>query len=132
MEGAEEAHPHKKVYTRLRPSKIHGVGVFAIRKIRRGTRLFFNDLDEMVWVEEATSKRLPQELAKLYEDFSPRMDGRLGCPSNFNRLTMGWYLNDSKKPNVSCVGDYDFRALKDIKVGEELTVNYSLFPGTLG
>jgi hypothetical protein len=128
----EEPLPHKRVYARLKPSKIHGVGVFAIRKIRKGMRLFFDDLDEMVWVKEGIVKRLPKELARLYEDFAPRTDGRLGCPRNFNRLTMGWYLNESAKPNVRCFGNYDFRALTDIKAGEELTVDYSLFPDSLG
>lgn len=128
----KEALPHKQVYTRLKPSKIHGVGVFAIKKIRRGTRLFFDDLDEMVWVKEATVKRLPKEIARLYEDFPPRTDERLGCPRSFNRLTMGWYLNESTRPNVACTGNYDFKALKDIKAGEELTVDYSSFPDSLG
>jgi hypothetical protein len=128
----KETRPHYRVYTRLKPSKIHGVGVFAIRKIRKGTRLFFDDLDEMVWVKEAKVKRLPNELAKLYEDFSPYKDGRFGCPRNFNRLTMAWYLNESTDPNVRCTGSYDFEALEDIKAGEELTINYSLLTDSLG
>jgi hypothetical protein len=86
----------------------------------------------MVWVKESSVKRLPKEIARLYEDFAPEMDGRLGCPSNFNRLTMGWYLNDSKTPNVECVGNFDFRTIEDIETGDELTVDYSKFPRSLG
>lgn len=33
--------PHQQVYTRLKPSKIHGVGVFAIRPIPKNTRLYY-------------------------------------------------------------------------------------------
>jgi hypothetical protein len=127
----KEALPHTEVYTRLKPSKIHGVGVFAIKNIPKGTRLFADDLGEMVWVEEAKIKRLPKELRRLYEDFSPQPSGRFGCPRNFNRLTMSWYLNESANPNVGCVGNYDFGTLRDIKAGEELTLNYSLLPDSI-
>ncbi len=119
--------PHARVHTRLRPSKIHGVGVFAIRRIRKGTRLFFDDLDEMVWVRQDELGRLPREIKKLYDDFSPLKDGRLGCPRNFNRLTMAWYLNESKEPNVRSGEGYNFIATRDIKPGEELTVDYSSY-----
>jgi hypothetical protein len=119
--------PDKGVLTRLRPSKRHGVGVFAILDIRKGTRLFSDDLDEMVWVDQGKVKRLPRELRKLYEDFSVLKDGHFGCPCSFNRLTMSWYLNNSNQPNVKCVADYEFEALKNIKQGEELTVKYSTY-----
>jgi len=123
--------PHQRVLTRLRPSKHHGVGVFAIRKIRKGTRLFFDDVDEMVWVEQGKVKRLPKEVRRLYEDFSVLKEGRFGCPRNFNRLTMSWYLNESDRPNVRCVEGYDFEALTNIKQGEELTVDYSTYSDVL-
>jgi SET domain-containing protein len=107
------------------------VGVFAIRKIRKGTRLFFDDVDEMVWVEQGKVKRLPKEVRRLYEDFSVLKEGRFGCPRNFNRLTMSWYLNESDRPNVRCVEGYDFEALTNIKQGEELTVDYSTYSDVL-
>jgi SET domain-containing protein len=119
--------PHYRVLTRLRPSKRHGVGVFAIRNIRKGTKLFSDDLEEMMWVEKSKVKRLPNEVRKLYEDFAVLKDGRFGCPRNFNRLTMSWYMNDSRHPNVRCLEGYDFEALRYIKAGEELTVNYSTY-----
>ena len=108
------------------------MGVFAIRNIRKGTKLFFDDLDEMVWVEQSKVGRQPKEVRRLYEDFSVLKDGRFGCPRNFNRLTMAWYLNESGEPNVRCVGAYDFEALKSIKQGEELTVDYSTYSDTPG
>ena len=120
--------PHDEVYTRLRPSKIRkgGVGVFAIRQIKKGTSLFSGDNDEMLWVEEKSLPKRPRQIRKLY-DFAVVKDGRYGCPPTFNRLTVAWYLNHSKKPNVKWVDDYDFVALKDIKPGDELTVDYSTY-----
>ena len=119
--------PHEGVVARLARSPIHGVGVFAIRAIRRGTRLFFGDLDEMTWVEKTQLGHLPKRIRQLYEDFAVLKDNRYGCPSSFNRLTPSWYLNNSKSPNVRCNENYDFIALKNIRPGEELTADYSSY-----
>ena len=54
--------------------------------------------------------------------------GDTGCPSNFNRLTMSWYLNESKNPNVRCDKSYNFWTLRNVKAGEELTVDYLSYP----
>ena len=120
--------PHHEVLTRLRPSKIHGVGVFAIKDIRKGKKLFSHDLDELPWIKKDTLKRLPAELGRFYDDFAIFKDGRYGCPSNFNRLTMSWYLNESKNPNVRCDKSYNFWTLRNVKAGEELTVDYLSYP----
>ncbi len=120
--------PHDGVVTRLRPSRTHGVGVFALKRIVKGTRLFSHDLDEMMWVDRDGLKRLPKEIRKLYEDFGVLKGGRYGCPTNFNRLTMSWYLNESKRPNVRCDEDYNFVAVRDIRSGDELTVDYARYP----
>lgn len=123
--------PHGGVLTRLRPSPIHGVGVFAITAIKKGTRLFAGDSDEMRWIQ---ADRLPKDkqLRDLYHDFSIEKKGksghptRYGSPRHFDCLTMSWYLNDPApggKPNVRCDENYDFWALRDIKEGKELTVD---------
>ena len=61
--------PHEGVSTRLRPSPIHGVGVFAIKKIKKGTLLFPEDIDEMLWVKESQVPRGPRDIRALYDDF---------------------------------------------------------------
>jgi hypothetical protein len=119
--------PHENVYTRLRPSKVHGVGVFAIRDIRKNTPLFSDSEDEIVWVDEKEITNLPRELREMYDDFAIIKNGKYGCPSNFNRLTMGWYLNDSDHPNVVVDDDYNMTAARDITRGEELTIDSSKF-----
>jgi hypothetical protein len=124
--------PHDGVYTRLQRSEIHGVGVFAIRDIPKETNIFSNDKNEMVWVDKADIDNIDSELKKLYDDFCVDKNGKYGCPKNFNMLTVGWYLNKSKEnPNVRCTNDYDFIALRDIKKGEELTVDYSTYSESL-
>ena len=127
-ENEDHKKPHWKVYTRLAPSKIHkgGVGVFAIRKIKKNTEVFVGDSDEMVWVEHRHVPKKPLPVRELY-DFAVIKDARYGCPPTFNRLTMSWYINHSNRPNTRCTSEYDFIALRDIKRGEELTVDYSTY-----
>ncbi len=120
--------PHYKVYTRLKPSKISGVGVFAIRDIKKGTAIFYNDEEsEMIWVDKKRGKKLPKEIKKLYKDFCVLKKGKYGCPENFSSLTIAWYLNHSEKPNVFSDKDYNFYASRNIKKGEELTANYNTY-----
>jgi hypothetical protein len=105
--------------TRLQPSSLHGVGVFAITNITAGTKLFEDDSNEMAWVSVAERKLrgLPKDLKHLYRDFAVIKNGQYGCPPNFNRLTVAWYLNESKPPNVRCDDQYDFYAARDIRKG---------------
>jgi hypothetical protein len=120
--------PHKNVYTRLAPSRIHpgGVGVLAIKRIPKGKELFLGDNDQMLWLKEKSLPKSPLAVRRLYE-FAAVKNGRYGCPPTFNRLTMSWYLNHSKHANVACTSDYDFVTVKPIEAGEELTVDYSTF-----
>jgi hypothetical protein len=123
-----EAHlPHAHVYTRLRPSRIHGVGVFAVLNIAKGTRLFLDDEDEIVWIDQAQIAGLPSEIRSLYDDFAIIKHGKYGCPVSFNRLTMSWYLNDSDQPNIAVDDEYCMTAVRDIAIGEELTIDSSKF-----
>jgi hypothetical protein len=126
--------PHNDVKTRLAPSKIDvgGVGVFAITQIKRGTKLFQGDLDELCWVNRDSLRGVQMEIRKLYNQFSVYNAKRrqFGCPTSFNRMTMSWYINSPKngdKPNVTCDAKYDFYALRNIRPGEELTVDYSTY-----
>lgn len=89
----------------------------------------------MLWVE---ANRLPKDkqLRQLYDDFAVVKNGkharpkRYGCPTHFQRLTMSWYLNEPKpgeKPNVRCDENYEFIALRNIRNGEELTVDSTTY-----
>ena len=127
MSGGQ-ALPHDGVFTRIQRTETAGVGVFAIKRIKKGTKLFGSDSIGMTWVLKDKVRLLPTEIKRLYTDFCVLKDGRYGCPPNFNQLTPAWYLNNSKdNPNVRCDDNYDLCALRDIKVGEELTADYSKY-----
>jgi SET domain-containing protein len=120
--------PHEGVYTRLKPSDIHGVGVFAILDIPKDTYIFNGDNSKMVWVDKSVIDEQDEEIKKLYDDFCIIKGNKYYCIDSFNNLNVGWYLNESKDdPNVGCDDNYEFYALRDIKKGEELTMDYSSF-----
>lgn len=127
-EGIREGvFPHDRVYTRLGPSNIHGVGVFAIKAIPEDTPVFCGDDAPLVWVPADLARSMPKEVRRLYEDFCVLKGEEYGCPENFNMLTPAWYVNHSDAPNVSCNEEFRFFALRDIEVGEELTADYTKY-----
>jgi SET domain-containing protein len=130
---AMKQYPHSNVYTRLGISKIHGIGVLAIRDIPKGTKVFSEDKSKLVWftAEELELDTLSPPLRQFYEDFCVLVikDGSkmYGCIENFTHLTIEWYLNHADNPNVYCDKNYDFYTLTDIRAGEELTSSYDTY-----
>ena len=117
--------PHSNLYTRIKTSP-SGVGVFAIRDIPQGTRLFVGDRGETVLIPKGIVAEISDpEIRRIYEDFCPMLDQNFVAPADFNRLTMGWYLNHSERPNVSAIDGLEFVAARLILAGEELTANYT-------
>jgi len=124
--------PHDRVWARLGVSTRHGVGVFAIAPIPRGTDVFASDEGEIIWVQAAEPDALPDgsEQKRLYRDFAVRRGSVLGCPVNFNMLSVGWYVNEplaGEQANLSVADDLAMVAVRDIAAGEELTITYATF-----
>lgn len=116
--------PHIGVFVRLKPSPLHGIGVFAIRDIPKGTYVFRADKEEMVWVKASATTHLHKEVRNLYRDFCVLREGKYGCPANFNLLTPTWYINHSDDPNMAADGNFDLYSTRRIQKGEELTLSY--------
>lgn len=119
--------PHQTVYTRLQPSPIHGVGVFAIEHIPRDTYIFEPDDNSTVKIPADEIEALLSSVRRLYEDFCVLKDGEYECPTSFNQLTPSWYLNHSRNPNVAADDSLKFYAVRDIEAGEELTADYGSY-----
>jgi SET domain-containing protein len=119
--------PHEGVYARIGPSRVHGVGVRAIRDIPAGTYVFRGESERVVWMSRARVRRMPAAVRALYEDFGMVSGERIGVPPSLNMLSVGWYLNHSDRPNVEADDDGRFFALRRIRAGEELTADYRTF-----
>jgi hypothetical protein len=123
--------PHGGVWARLGASPHHGVGVFAIIAIPKGTDVFGNDLGDIIWIDaEDAQGATEDEHRRLYHDFAIQRGPLLGCPVNFNQLSVGWYVNEpnvDETANLIIGADFAMIADRDIAQGEELTIIYSTF-----
>ncbi|MEK7640520.1 MAG: SET domain-containing protein [Patescibacteria group bacterium] len=123
-----EQWPHENVWTRLMPSKISGVGVFAIKDIPANTNLFGDDDVKMIKLKESELVGMDVETKKLYDDFCVIRGDKYICPQDFNDITIGWFINHSgENPNVVCDKNLVFHSLREIRQGEELTLDYSTY-----
>lgn len=119
--------PHQNLYTRIMPSP-DGIGVFAIRDIPEGTRLFVGDAGKVVVVPVNEVEAIADaEIRRMYFDFCPVVDGHYFAPADFNQMTMSWYLNHSAEPNVVVLSDLDLVASRFIREGEELRTDYTKY-----
>ncbi|TFG35140.1 MAG: SET domain-containing protein-lysine N-methyltransferase [Parcubacteria group bacterium] len=117
-----------KTYCRLCRSKNHGIGVFAIKDIPQGVNPFeTDDNEETIEITDQDIVGIDPEVRKMIEDFSFFKDGiyYLG-EYGLNGMNISYFLNTSKNPNMKSVeGGEGFIAAKEIKKGEELTVDYN-------
>jgi len=114
-----------QVYCRLKPSPIHGIGVFAIKTIPKGVNPFKNSYQaqEAVLVSKKKIKQC-DEVMKLLDDYHPSNGNSMQIVSNFpNQLIWTNYINYSTSPNLQLFEDSEWKTLRDIEVGEELLEN---------
>lgn len=116
-------------YVMLRPSPLAGVGVFAVRDIPKGCREMFSpptDEAEFVAVPRAVVDAEAPHVRALIENYCLYDAHRYWIPRDgFRKLDASFYLNHADVPNVRSVDDGAyFEALRDIAMGEELTVDY--------
>jgi SET domain-containing protein len=119
-------HLDQSVYCRLGISPVHGIGVFAIRAIPKGV----HPLRTMAQPKDVKFTR--KEIAELPKSVRQQID--IFCyhhkdevrvsTMGLNTMDMAFYLNHSKKPNLRMKKSGEFEALRRIKTGEELMMDY--------
>ena len=118
----------RETYATLKPSPVHGIGVFAIRDIPMGCRDFFSKKEiEWIKIPIREAEQLPDHSRNLVETYCVYDDEHYFVPNyGFKIVDMVNYLNHSSSPNVVSInhGEY-FEAIVDITAGEELLVNYT-------
>ncbi len=111
----------------LRPSPVHGIGVFAIARIPAGfTEIFSRPSDNWVNLPIAEVEKLPAHSRDLVETYCLFDETHYFVPDyGFKIMDLVNYLNHSSTPNVRSVNEGDqFEAIRDIEPGEELFVDY--------
>ena len=114
-------------YAMLKPSPVHGIGVFAIRDIPKGCKnIFSSNVGEWIKLPIADVEKLPDHSRQLIETYCLYDEEYYFVPDyGFKVIDMVNYLNHSSTPNIISVNDGEyFEALTDIPEGAELLVNY--------
>ncbi len=112
----------------LKSSPIHGIGVFAIQPIPKGSQdIFLKGTSNWIEVPIKEVELLPAHSRSLIETYCLFDEKNYFVSEHgFNMIDPVIYLNHSSKPNIVSVNDgNDFEALHDITPGEELLINYS-------
>ena len=110
---------NNSVWATLAPSKIRGIGVFAIRDIKKGTRLGLQG-GSGEWIKCDLTKVVPEVRKLVCQRWPMEKDGYPFLSPNDDALMVS-FINHSDKP---CYNKYSDTASRDIKKGEEITVNY--------
>lgn len=117
----------QETYVALKPSAVHGIGVFAIADIPKGCRTMFSkNVGEWIKLPIAEVEKLPEHSRSLVETYCLFDDEHYYVPDyGFKLMDLVNYLNHSSSPNVMSVNDGEyFEALSDIPAGAELFINY--------
>lgn len=119
-------HLQEEVYCRLGVSKVHGIGVFAIRSIPKGVKPLVSLLKIKEFdFSKKDIKKIPASVRKEVEVFCYYDSKKYLIPSiGLNSMNMAFYMNHSKDPNVKYLKNGDIVALKRIKPNEELFFDY--------
>ena len=107
--------------TYLDKSKIQGVGVFAKENIKKGQLIKEVRPDFEIEFNKDNLPKMPLALAKLIDTHA--YERELGSKILVMGIDNEKYLNHSNNPSVNDNGI----ALKDIKIGDEITVDYKDF-----
>jgi SET domain-containing protein len=112
------------VETELRPSPIHGLGVFLLEPVKKGGLIwrFDSRIDRVYTPAEVAS--LPEHAQRFLETYCTWHEGvgvYVLCGDN------GRYFNHSETPSTvsNAISFGEDRAARDLEVGEELTSDYA-------
>ena len=119
-------HLTQEVFCHIGSSKTHGVGVFALCSIPKGINPLVSWLGnaEISFTEKELAN-IPPEVKKQIRLFCYYDDHKTLIPKiGMNAMTLGIYLNHSKKPNIELKKAGQFKTLRAIKKGEEVLMDY--------
>jgi SET domain-containing protein len=108
-----------QVKTYLDKSPIHGIGVFAAENIKSGQLVWkLNLAIDKIINPNIVFESFELKFLKIYAYFDLQLDKWI-LPVDNDR-----FMNHSDNPNSGPLENGDDIAIKDINIGEEITVNY--------
>jgi hypothetical protein len=124
--------PHRRPHfsIELRPSQIHGIGLFAARTIPKGTvvgreKEFVRER-YYAWFTWREFERFDRPLRRKVRQICAMEPDGFYAPLDFDLLPTCWYMNHSCTGNIGFNRDEEFVAIRRIRSGEELTYDYAL------
>lgn len=116
-------------YVMLKPSPIEGIGVFAIQDIPKGCREMFSkpDInDKWITVSKKEVENLPAHAQFIAGNYCLYDEENYFIPAHgFKKIDVSLFINHADTPNIISINDGDyFEAIRDIKNGEELVIDY--------
>lgn len=106
------------VWCRIAPSPIHGVGVFAIRDIPKGTKVAGGNS----YYSRTNEEYILPEIWAIMQDRWCLLEKSEVLPNPNWDAVLQRFMNHSATPNTD-----GFCALRDIKKGEEVTEDFTSF-----
>ena len=120
----------KDKYFELYPSKIHGIGIIALRTIPKDTFLFeYSKPSKYILYDDLYKNGIQKSVVKsLNKNYAHDKYG-IELPNNINSISYVNYINHSNNHNVRWVqlNEYttQYYSNRKIKKGEELCINYN-------
>lgn len=114
----------------LKPSPIEGIGVFVVRDITKGCRDMFSSPDEndkWISISRKEVETFPPHAKHMVDNYCLFDEENYFVPhKGFKKIDIALFLNHSDTPNIISINDGDyFEAIRDIKAGEELVIDYA-------
>ena len=112
---------------RLKPSKVcDGVGLFAIRLIKKGDVLLQDVTADTTFIQWAELPGLHQDVKSYLNTMCNSTTDGIFLSRTPNNINLAYFVNHSDSPNVTHDLTLDeFVALRDIEVDEEIVCVYT-------
>lgn len=124
MSEANIDYLNNTVRIRIAPSPIDRVGIFAIRDIQKGTKLYADNAPVLYKISYSSfNKFLPEVRQLLLERWPQIVNGSAFLYPDSRLLA---YMNHDDEPNYDAVSD---TTLKDISAGSEVLEDYRKIEG---
>lgn len=118
---------NEETWVTIKPSPLHGIGVFAVRPIPKGKRgLFSKGIGGWIELTHHEVEQLPPHSKYLIHTYCLFDDEKYFIPDHgFKVMDLSCYLNHDENANIISINHgEDFETTADIAEGDELLINY--------